>query len=92
MAEYIVNVGNADAEHVKLLGEQATRCFGHPVGEQIVRCRDCKHFTPNKEHWLEPPKVPFPIIGATCDTCDFWADGVKVEPDGYCAWGERKDG
>ena len=58
----------------------------------VVRCKDCRHFTPNKEFWLEPPKVPFPMIGATSDCCDFWADTeCKVSPDGFCAWGERKD-
>lgn len=58
----------------------------------VVRCRDCKHFTPNKEFWLEPPKVPFPMIGATSDCCDFWADTeCKVSPDGFCACGERRD-
>ena len=62
------------------------------LGPQIVRCKDCKHFTHNKEFWIEPPKVPFPMIGATSDCCDFWADTeCKVEPDGFCAWGERKE-
>ena len=61
------------------------------LGPQIVRCKDCKHFMHNKEFWIEPPKVPFPMIGATSDCCDFWADTeCKVEPDGFCAWGERK--
>ena len=57
-----------------------------------VRCKDCKHFTAHEEFWVEPPKVPFPIIGATSDSCDFWAGTkCKVTPDGYCAWGVRRD-
>lgn len=81
MAEYIVNVGNADAEHVKLLGEQATRCFGHPVGEQIVRCRDCKFYTDHE--WI--------LITDVTDVCHFWhGEPTKVEPDGFCNWGERR--
>ena len=77
MAEYIVNVGNADAEHVKLLGEQATRCFGHPVGEQIVRCRDCKYGTVyNGDHEYREPLY-----------CGFHQ--MDVKPDGFCAWGRR---
>lgn len=61
--------------------------------EEIVRCRDCVHFTANKEFWIEPPKVPFPMVGATSDCCNFWAGTeCKVTPDGFCAWGERKDG
>ena len=60
--------------------------------ERIVRCRDCKHFTANEEFWIEPPQVPFPMIGATSDNCDFWAGTkCKVDPDGFCAWGEHKE-
>lgn len=63
-----------------------------PVHERIVRCRDCKHFTANEEFWIEPPQVPFPMIGATSDSCDFWAGTkCKVKPDGFCAWGETKE-
>lgn len=59
--------------------------------EEIVRCRDCEHFTANDEFWIEPPFAPFPIIGATSDSCDFWAGTkCKVSPDGFCAWGKRK--
>ena len=60
-------------------------------GERIIRCRDCKHFTPNEEFWIESPKVPFPMIGATSDSCDFWAGTkCKVEPNGFCKWGEPR--
>ena len=60
--------------------------------ERIIRCRDCKHFTPNEEFWLEPPDVPFPMIGATSDSCDFWANTkCKVDPDGFCYRGETRD-
>ena len=77
MAEFVVDFYS---EH------DGVRC------EQVVRCRDCKHFTPNKEFWVEPPKVPFPMIGATSDCCDFWAGTeCKVKPDGFCAWGERME-
>ena len=78
MREYIVN-----RENVWPYGYQK---------EEIIRCRDCKHFTANDEFWLEPPLVPFPMIGATCDSCDFWAGTkCKVEPNGFCNWGERKE-
>lgn len=39
--------------------------------ENIVRCRDCKHFK--------------------SDICERVPYGIKVESDGFCAWGERKD-
>lgn len=47
--------------------------------EEIVRCRDCKHY---REH-------EFVLITDVSDVCLFWAEGVKVAPDGFCAWGER---
>jgi Zn finger protein HypA/HybF involved in hydrogenase expression len=63
------------------------------VKEEVVRCRDCKHFTADEEFWVEPPTVPFPMHVATSDSCDFWAGTkCKVEPDGFCAWGERRSG
>ena len=90
MAEYIVNVGNADAEHVKLLGEQATRCFGHPVGEQIVRCRDCVWF--NGYH--DKCHRTATIIDADGTVYESDSDGylsiTDARPDGFCAWGEMR--
>ena len=46
------------------------------VHERIVRCRDCHYFT-------DSPAWP----GA--HECDYINRGV--EPDGFCAWGERRD-
>lgn len=44
--------------------------------EQIVRCRDCE-FEMNGE----------------CSRIDEWHDELwfPVEPDGFCAWGERQE-
>lgn len=60
------------------------------TGESIVRCRDCKH-----ARVLHPLN---PITGAPTGIEDwrcgyFWnADELcEVEPDGFCAWGERKE-
>lgn len=49
--------------------------------EDIVRCRDCKHY--EKSKWI--------ICTDISDVCMFWADGkgVKVDPNGFCAWGAR---
>lgn len=46
----------------------------------VVRCRDCKHYRPHE----------FVLITDIEHVCLFWAEGVKVAPDGYCAWGERR--
>lgn len=47
-----------------------------PVREEIVRCRDCYYFT-------DSPAWP------DAYECDYINRGV--EPDGFCAWGERRD-
>lgn len=49
------------------------------IHERIVRCRDCRHYH------------------ATYNGCDefgdIWHDEyATVEPDGFCAWAERKVG
>lgn len=53
------------------------------VREPIVRCRDCKHFAITRSghgcyRWM---------------TLDCYENPVprKVEPDGFCAWGKRKE-
>ena len=52
--------------------------------EKITRCRDCKHFTLRGTQRFED--------GSTnADFCEYirgWM--LQVNPDGYCAWGERK--
>lgn len=46
---------------------------------KIVRCKDCRWY---REEWNR--KLMRDTI-----SCD-WFDGAHVEPDGFCAWGERK--
>ena len=49
--------------------------------EEIVRCRDCKHYS--EHEWVFATDVS--------DVCHFWhGKPTKVEPDGFCAWGERR--
>lgn len=55
--------------------------------EEIVRCRDCEHYRAHK--WFEVV-VGTPLGTDISDVCLLWADGCKVEPDGFCAWGERR--
>ena len=42
--------------------------------EPIVRCRDCRHFN-----------------GWACkkSSCSYCGEPQRVEPDRYCAWGEK---
>ncbi len=45
---------------------------------EIIRCKDCK----NSLHWYRDRRI-----------CSLWADnGIAVFEDGYCNYGERKDG
>ena len=52
------------------------------TGEEIVRCRDCKHYNDQE---------PDGEIG----TCNLGLEDTGlvsiVEPDGYCAWAIRRD-
>ena len=50
------------------------------VHERIVRCRDCRKFhLDNSDHDYRSGWW-----------CDRW-DTDMVRPDGFCAWGERRD-
>lgn len=54
----------------------------------VVRCRDCEHF-------IDMSGTSYPSYCYKHTTFD--ADGefdnvFSVEPDKYCAWGERRDG
>ena len=49
---------------------------GHDQREEIVRCRDCKHCF---ETWS----------GYECER--FSGEYHRAEPDGFCAWAERRD-
>lgn len=55
------------------------------TGEEIVRCRDCKHFTTRGTHVFDDGKTN------EC-YCEFIrAYRLQITPDGFCAWGERRD-
>lgn len=58
------------------------RAIAATVGPLLVFCRECKHYRDHE--WI--------IATDVSDVCHFWGDGpVKVEPDGFCKWGERKE-
>ena len=54
---------------------------------EVVRRRECKHF--RLDAWRTVNGVPLIVAH---EICDLWAGGCKTNPDGYCAWGEQKDG
>ena len=98
MSEYIINLEG------ELGMALAVACVGAGFKrEEIVRCRDCKWFTPEsfyeeereygvKEVLLEPPDCGNP------ERCSNHYDSftkktvpvhIVTDPDGFCAWGER---
>ena len=59
---------------------------------EIVRCRDCEHYYPHGVPTCQRNRecvTGYDINGYYGE----WYDGeFYVEPDGFCAWGERKEG
>ena len=48
----------------------------------VVRCRDCKHYKPQKKsaHWENSANYCNRVVT------------IKVQPDDFCSYGERKEG
>lgn len=44
--------------------------------QPIVRCKDCKHFK---------------YFACEKNACTYCGELLRVEPDGFCAWGERRE-
>lgn len=60
--------------------------YHDPIREEIVRCCDCKHheyLNVSYSDKLFSVCLSEQWIGAE-------GDNPLVEPDGFCAWGERK--
>ena len=94
MSEYIefaVRVPKDKADSfIARFGKGNVRILGFLLGEEIVRCRDCEHY--RKHKWFKVV-VGTPLGTDISDVCMFFADGCKVEPNGFCAWAvKRKEG
>ena len=59
-------------------GKRVSPRWGKSVHEQVVRCRDCKHG--------RSPQQGFPWMCIRNCCAHF-----PIEPDGFCAWGVRKE-
>ena len=53
------------------------------TGEEIVRCRDCKHCNDEGIHT--------PAYFCLNDHFVRPSYAMPTEPNGFCAWGERRD-
>ena len=82
MIEYIVEVSDLEEFYYKYSDFKPKTVFGHRLRGEIVRCRDCIRFAN-----YEP--------GSEIGTCDLGLEDTGlysiVEPNGFCAWGERTE-
>ena len=68
---------------------------GGELREEIVRCRDCRFGS--EADWPEGSGIPSDYLdchGELVETWDYYDDEPKynpVKPDGFCAWGERRE-
>ena len=80
----VADRGTCSRESRRPMAEYVYGTDGHEghwlTGEEIVRCRDCKHFEVDQsDHEYRSGWW-----------CKRW-DTDMVKPDGFCAWGERRD-
>ena len=90
MSEYIVDTFGIVQDLADLHGDMNTPLYRAIMDvmilrqrEQIVRCKDCKYL--DRKDYTKTHKIPI-----TGSWCNWFAD--TCEPDGFCAWGERKEG
>lgn len=58
--------------------------------EEVVRCRDCKHF--NDYHFkCHRPAFIIDAHGNLYFQGEGLMSATDANPDGFCAWGERKE-
>ena len=75
-------------------GSQADNLFS--TCPELVRCCDCEHATKLVDDGglpIEGLEDWFSCHGKLATSWDYYNDEPKsnpVEPDGFCAWGERK--
>lgn len=77
MAEYIVMV-DEQRKPTDHPNDPITWLLGLPALEEVIRCRDCKHFR----------DIPM-ADGSTGHRCSGVFTFVEPAPDSFCAWAER---
>lgn len=79
MSEYIVELDSKRSIALGLAFAEEMR-GGDFVRGEIVRCRDCIHYEPD----------PNPIDPGWPMWCEDTGRDL-VQPNGFCAWGERRE-
>ena len=77
MSEYIVELYDEYEKYVLEFECKPTNTHGFPLREEIVRCRDCKHYITKFRDEYD-------------DTVWCGLHAGYVEPDGFCAWAVRR--
>lgn len=90
MSEYIVDTFGIVQEFADLHSDMSTPLYRAIMDvvvsrqrEEIVRCKDCARFVPQGTYRFNSGVVN----KVTCDVIRGFA--VQIDPNGYCAWGER---
>ena len=111
MSDYIINdewIHDFMVSIEELIGESIEyEGYQNPVPplREIVRCKDCRWFTPTEyfeeergfgltEIICEPPDCGNPIRCATTYdslTKKYVPIHIITEPDGFCSWAERRE-
>lgn len=80
MSEYIIRVDEND-ERWHYVEQQYTHFFGYPITDEIVRCRNCKHYDRMNDD------------EGMCMVPDDDGDYARwiVDDVGYCYLGERRE-
>lgn len=82
MSEYIIELPDKPAKVVRD-GWNVRIEWNFKQREEIVRCIDCRYYGYyDGSTWCSRTYEQVP--GGTCDY-------QTVEPDGFCAWGERRE-
>ena len=77
-------------EYVVELTDKQTTDLRKVRRERVVRCRDCKHAMEHKSKSI----LGTELVTLTCSgpIQGAYSEGADVEPDGFCAWGEPREG
>ena len=80
-ADVLMNEANSDGAYGYVDAKQISEAPTIDAVE-IVRCRDCKHYRPQKKsaHWENRANYCNRVVT------------IKMQPDDFCSYGERKEG